>query len=165
MEKVKVTASKEYNVYIGSGFLDSVGEMLANIKRPCRVVVVSDDTVFSLYGERVKKSLEKGGFTPCEFVFPHGEDSKSLETFEKIQEFCAENSITRPIVTIVIRIRKNVTSIPPFALIIVKKDFFFFYMSAHIDNIFHLWYYVNNFNKDFMKNGEMNIITRVSKEA
>ena len=95
MEKVKVTASKEYNVHIGSGFLDSVGEMLASIKRPCRVVIVSDDNVYSLYGERVKKSLEKGGFTPCEFVFPHGEDSKSLETFEKIQEFCAENSITR----------------------------------------------------------------------
>lgn len=95
MEIVKVSASKEYNVHIGKGFLDNVGEMLKSIKKPCRVVVVSDDTVFSLYGERVKKSLTDSGYSVCEFVFPHGENSKSLETFAEIQEFCAENSITR----------------------------------------------------------------------
>ncbi len=95
MEIVKVTASKEYNVHIGSGFLDSVGEMLTKIKKPCRAVIVSDDTVFSIYGERVKKSLTDNGYSVCEFVFPHGEESKSLESFGKILEFCAENSITR----------------------------------------------------------------------
>lgn len=95
MEIVKVSASKEYNVHIGSGFLDNVGEMLATIKKPCRAVIVSDDTVFSLYGERVKKTLTDNGYSVCEFVFPHGEESKSLENFGKIQEFCAENSITR----------------------------------------------------------------------
>ena len=95
MEIVKVTASKEYNVHIGSGFLDNVGKMLTKIKKPCRAVIVSDDTVFSIYGERVKKSLADNGYSVCEFVFPHGEESKSLENFGKIQEFCAENSITR----------------------------------------------------------------------
>ncbi len=95
MEIVKVSASKEYNVHIGSGFLDSVGEMLVQIKKPCRAVIVSDDTVFALYGERVKKSLTNYGYSVCEFVFPHGEESKSLENFGKIQEFCAENRITR----------------------------------------------------------------------
>lgn len=95
MEIVKVSASKEYNVHIGSGFLDNVGEMLSKIKKPCRAVIVSDDTVFSLYGERVKRSLTDSGYSVCEFIFPHGENSKSLETFGQIQEFCAENSITR----------------------------------------------------------------------
>ena len=95
MKIVKVTASKEYNVHIGSGFLDNVGEMLTKIKKACRAVIVSDDTVFSIYGERVKKSLADNGYSVCEFVFPHGEESKSLENFGKIQEFCAENSITR----------------------------------------------------------------------
>lgn len=95
METVKVTASKEYIVHIGKGFLDTVGEKLREIKRPCRVVLVSDDTVFELYGERVKQSLINAEFTVFEFVFPHGESAKSLENFGKIQEFCAENSITR----------------------------------------------------------------------
>lgn len=95
MEKVRVTASKEYNVHIGSDFLDSVGEMIAEIKRPCRVVIVSDDNVHSFYGERVKASLEKSGFTAFEYIVSHGEKSKSAENFIKIQEFCAENNITR----------------------------------------------------------------------
>lgn len=43
----------------------------------------------------MKNSLEKSGFSVFEFVFPHGEQSKSLENFGEIQEFCAENSITR----------------------------------------------------------------------
>lgn len=95
MEIVKVSASKEYNVHIGTGFLDTIGEKISEIKKPCRVVLVSDDTVYALYGERVKKSLANAGYSVCEFVFPHGEDAKSLENFGKMQEFCAENSITR----------------------------------------------------------------------
>lgn len=95
MEIVKVSASKEYNVNIGSGYIDTIGEKIAEIKKPCRVVLVSDDTVFGIYGERVKQSLEKNGYSVCEFAFPHGEESKTLENFEKIQEFCAQNSITR----------------------------------------------------------------------
>lgn len=95
MEQVKVSASKEYTVHIGSGFLDTLGEKIKEIKNVCRAVLVSDDTVYALYGERVKKSLTDSGFSVCEFVFPHGEDAKSLENFGKIQEFCAENSITR----------------------------------------------------------------------
>ncbi len=95
METVKVSASKEYTVNIGSGFLSSIGEKIKEIKQPCRVVLVSDDTVFSFYGEKVKKSLADSGYSVCEYVFPHGEESKSFENYEKILEFCAENSITR----------------------------------------------------------------------
>ena len=95
MEIVRVTASKEYNVNIGSGFLDSIGEKIKEVKRPCRVVLISDDTVSSLYGERVKRSLAGSGYSVCEFIVPHGEESKSFVNYEKILEYCAENSITR----------------------------------------------------------------------
>lgn len=95
MEFVKVSASKEYNVHIGSGFLDSVGEMISALKNQGKVVIVSDDNVFQLYGERVKASLEKSGFAVLEYVIPNGEESKSAENFVAIQEFCAENNITR----------------------------------------------------------------------
>ena len=95
METVKVSASKEYIVHIGTGFLDTIGEKFSEIKKACRVVLVSDDTVYALYGERVKNSLTGAGYSVCDFVFPHGENAKSLENFGKMQEFCAENSITR----------------------------------------------------------------------
>ncbi len=95
MEIVKVSTSKEYNVNIGSGFLDRIGEKINAIKRLCRVLLISDDTVFSLYGETVKNSLADSGYSVYEFIVPHGEESKSFENYEKILEFCAENSITR----------------------------------------------------------------------
>lgn len=95
MEKVKVNTSKEYTVHIGSGILQTVGEKIKEIKRLCRVVIISDDIVFPLYGEKVKKSLVDSGFSVCEYVFSHGEDAKSLENFGKIMDFCVENNITR----------------------------------------------------------------------
>ena len=95
MEKVKVSASREYTVNIGKGFLDGIGEMLLPLKNACRAVIISDSNVFPLYGERVKSSLMKSGYTVSEFTVPAGEESKSLKSFGKIMEFCAENSITR----------------------------------------------------------------------
>ncbi|MBR5247124.1 MAG: 3-dehydroquinate synthase [Clostridia bacterium] len=95
MEIVKVSASKEYTVNIGKGFLDTVGDKIKEIKRVCRVVLISDDNVFPLYGEKVKNSLINSGYSVCEYVVPHGEESKSFENYENILEFCAENSITR----------------------------------------------------------------------
>ena len=92
---VKVSASKEYTVYIEKGLLLSVGEKLRATKRLCRVVLISDNTVFALYGEKVKRNLTDSGYSVCEYVFPHGEESKSFENYEKILDFCVENSITR----------------------------------------------------------------------
>lgn len=95
MEIVKVSTSKEYNVNIGSGFLSKIGEQIKEIKRQCRIVLISDDNVFPLYGETVKNSLIDNGYSVCEYVVPNGEESKSFETYHKILEFCVENSITR----------------------------------------------------------------------
>ncbi len=95
METIKVVTSKEYNVNIGSGFLGALGEKITDIKCSCRVVLISDDIVFPLYGNTVKTSLENNGFSVCEFVVPNGEESKSFENYQNILEFCAENSITR----------------------------------------------------------------------
>ena len=44
------TSTKEYEVIIGGGL--HYGEEIAKVKKPCKVVVVSDDIVFSLYGEK-----------------------------------------------------------------------------------------------------------------
>ena len=95
METVKVTASKEYTVHIGTGYLDTIGEKIKEIKRLCRVVLISDDTVFSLYGEKVKKSLADSGYSVVEFVFPHGEISKTAATVVSLWEALAKANLTR----------------------------------------------------------------------
>ena len=91
---VKVDTSQGiYEVLIGQEL--KVGELLANIHKACHVVVVSDDTVFNLYGDRTVKSLTEAGFKVDTFVFPHGEQSKNIHTVEDILEFSADKHLTR----------------------------------------------------------------------
>ena len=94
MKKVRVGASAPYDVVIGDGFLDRAGEFIPADGAKI-AAVVSDDTVFSLYGERVVASLEKAGLDVVSFVFPHGEKSKNGKTFLEILEFFAANSLSR----------------------------------------------------------------------
>lgn len=95
MKTVKVKTSTEYNVLIGENLLECMGELVAKVKKPCKAAIISDDKVFSLYGEAVKKSLEKNGYSVCSFTFENGEKSKNLVTFGNILEFLAENKVTR----------------------------------------------------------------------
>ena len=95
METVKVRASRDYDIVIGSGLLDKSGELIANAVKSRRAAVITDDNVDALYGERCMKSLEKAGISAVKFAFPHGEASKSHTTLLKIYDFLAENGFTR----------------------------------------------------------------------
>lgn len=86
MTDITVNASKSYKVHIGAGLLSETGRLLAGISKPCRVMLVSDDRVLPLYGETVEKALADAGFSVSEFVFPNGEQSKTLATFGKLLE-------------------------------------------------------------------------------
>ena len=50
-----------YPIMTGSGILDSIGEMLAEIVKPCRAMILTDSNVAPLYLECAAKSLEKAG--------------------------------------------------------------------------------------------------------
>lgn len=95
MNTVKVSASKSYNIYIGNNLLDNAGNMIKNELGVCSAAVITDDNVNRLYADRVVESLEKSGFRTVKFVFPHGEESKSVNTYADILSFLAENHITR----------------------------------------------------------------------
>lgn len=87
------TSTKEYEVIIGGGL--HYGEEIAKVKAPCKVVVVSDDIVFSLYGNKCVNELKECGFEVLSFVFPNGEKSKNLSTAEQVLSYCAENGISK----------------------------------------------------------------------
>lgn len=95
MNKITVKASQNYDVLIGSGILKDAGKYAADILKSRRTMIVSDDNVYPLYGATLKKSLEDAGFEVSEFVFPHGEQSKSHTTLLQIYAALAENNITR----------------------------------------------------------------------
>lgn len=95
MKTVHISASRPYDVVIGSGLLNELGGRTAQVVKGRAAMVVSDDTVFGLYGEPAVKSLENAGFAVKTFVFPHGEQSKSGETFLNLVNAMAESRLTR----------------------------------------------------------------------
>ena len=95
MHAITVPATRPYQVTIGRGLLSRAGECIGQLFPRRSVAVVSDDTVFALYGQTVMHSLEASGCTPCSFVFEHGEASKNLTTYSRLMEFLARSRLTR----------------------------------------------------------------------
>ena len=95
MITVTVTASKTYDILIGSGLLPSLGAETAKLGKAKSVCIVSDTNVWPLYGETAKVSLEKAGFEVVCFVFPAGEASKNGLTYLELLYFLAESKLTR----------------------------------------------------------------------
>jgi 3-dehydroquinate synthase len=62
---------------------------------PRRVLVVSNERVFGLYGLDVSTSLRKARFQVFEFLMPEGERYKSFRVLEQIVMFLAENGFER----------------------------------------------------------------------
>ena len=62
MNIVNVTTSKSYDVIIGNGLLQNAGSHILSIKQPCTVAVISNTTVWPLYGKTLSKSLTDSGF-------------------------------------------------------------------------------------------------------
>ena len=63
MKSVKVNASRSYEVLIEKGLLTRAGACIsALLPAPRTVMVVSDDTVFALWGEKLTAALKKAGY-------------------------------------------------------------------------------------------------------
>lgn len=95
MTTIEVNASKRYQVQIGPGLLPGLGEKVAALGKVQKVCIVSDSTVWPLYGVSADTSLHAAGLNTCSFVFPAGEASKCGETFLELLNFLAENRLTR----------------------------------------------------------------------
>ncbi|MFA5352862.1 MAG: 3-dehydroquinate synthase [Thermodesulfovibrionales bacterium] len=76
METVRVElAERSYDIVIDRGILPALGQRLREF-RFTRVAVISNPTVFGLYGAAVMASLEKAGFQPFPVIIPDGEEYK-----------------------------------------------------------------------------------------
>ena len=95
MKTVTVNASKSYDILIGQGLLPSLGVQVNKLGRVKKVCIVSETTVWPLYGKTVQTSLELAGFDVISFVFPAGEESKNGLTYLELLNFLAENKLTR----------------------------------------------------------------------
>ena len=95
MRSIHIKASREYDVLVERGLLDRVGELLREVSAPSMAAIVSDNTVYALYGERTVKALEKAGYRVHSFTFPAGEGSKNLSTYADVLHFLGEHRFSR----------------------------------------------------------------------
>jgi 3-dehydroquinate synthase len=80
------TPEGEYSIYLGTGLLDRVGELLGGRGLVARCAIVTNPVVRGLYGERVEQSLLERGFEPTVINVPDGEEHKNLQTVSDLYE-------------------------------------------------------------------------------
>ena len=96
MNEILINASTPYRVLVGSGILCELAALVKGVTKASSIVIVSDDHVWPIYGEKVASILSaQGNFSVQSFVFPAGEQSKSASTYLSLLEYLATNHITR----------------------------------------------------------------------
>ena len=95
MNTIHLNTTTEYDIFIGGGILGGCGDILRRYSSAGRAVVVTDDVVSGLYGDRVLHSLAKSGFDCDMFVFANGESSKTHRTLTELYDFLCGRQFTR----------------------------------------------------------------------
>lgn len=95
MITVPVKASSEYNIVIGRQLLNDSGKYLREVAKGDTVMLVCGDIVSELYAPIVRASLEQAGYRVAQFVYPHGEQSKTPETYFALLNALANEGLTR----------------------------------------------------------------------
>jgi 3-dehydroquinate synthase len=77
MRKVTVElGDRSYDIVIGSGILSGIGDSLRQFRFSPNVAIVSNPTVYALYGPQVMLSLKDAGFSCFAVIIPDGEEYK-----------------------------------------------------------------------------------------
>ena len=88
---------ESYDITIGSNALSLLGERTREVlhEKSRRAIIVSNKTVFNLYGQIAVKSLRESGFDVSTFLIGDGERFKSLRTLEKTLRFFSKKKLER----------------------------------------------------------------------
>jgi 3-dehydroquinate synthase len=89
------TATQSYPVFVGYGLLDKLGDKMKQAALHGTAIIISDENVFSLYGNKVERILKNAGFGVNSFVVPPGEETKNMGYAIKIYDFLVEHRAER----------------------------------------------------------------------
>lgn len=89
--------SQTYQIKVGSGVLRTLGEELRASVGPeaRRAVLITNTTVFELYGRRAIQSLRRAGFAVNYLLMRDGERQKSFRSLQRAVEFLSESGLQR----------------------------------------------------------------------
>ena len=96
MEKIRVElGERSYNIMVGNGTLKDIGKTLEKFEFSKKVALISNPTVYDLYGKTVSGTLQDSGYELTEVLIPDGEAYKSLAYAEKIYEALLKAKLDR----------------------------------------------------------------------
>lgn len=93
MELTVNLGDNSYPIFFENGILSKTDSYISRIFKGKRIMVVSDDNVFPIYGKTVLNSLSD--YECHTLILPHGEPTKSFQTLPKIYEAMLTAKISR----------------------------------------------------------------------
>ncbi|MEO8242320.1 MAG: 3-dehydroquinate synthase [bacterium] len=87
--------SRSYEVRIGTGLIETIGDHISPLLRRRKVAVITDETVAAEHLMRLAKSLEAAGIAMTALALPPGESTKGWDQFTRCVEWLLEQKIER----------------------------------------------------------------------
>lgn len=95
-DPIKVTPeSRSYEIVVGWGALDRLGELVRDIGLSGKAFVVSDSDVLPRYGDRALRSLRSADFEAESFAIPAGEANKTLDIAATVYDWLVSRRAER----------------------------------------------------------------------
>ncbi len=86
--------ANSYSIYIENNLLSRAAEYIRTVFTGRRVMIISDDHVYPLYGEKLSKQLASG-YECRPLVLPHGEATKDFQTLPGVYTALLDAKISR----------------------------------------------------------------------
>lgn len=83
-----------YPIYIENNLLKNAGELISQVFSGRRIMIISDDNVYPLYGDTLAEALS-GSYECHHLVLPHGEATKNFQSLPGIYRAMLEAKISR----------------------------------------------------------------------
>lgn len=93
MKLVVNLGENSYPIYIENGILAHAGEYIPQVFSGKKIMIISDDNVFPLYGEKLVNVLDQ--YECHTLVLPHGESTKNFQTLPIIYDALLKAKISR----------------------------------------------------------------------
>ena len=96
--KLTVNLEKDsYPIYIENNILSQAGDYIRKIYHGKRIMIISDDNVFPLYGDRLLHTLDST-YECHHLVLPHGESTKDFQTLPTVYKAMLEAKMPLPVI-------------------------------------------------------------------
>ncbi len=89
-----------YNIHVEKGIINNLNEYLKPIISKSKCLIISDENVFKLYGEKIVCQISKLKNEVATFIFKPGEESKNISTINEIYRFMAQQRLERSSIVI-----------------------------------------------------------------